>query len=65
VKSIGFDMGGGLNRTVTVYSYDGKQIAQYSGKFDIETNDYGTKVLFDKNGKRTIIYNAVVITQEN
>lgn len=56
---------GGLNRTVTVYSYTGEKIAEYTGKFDIQENDAGTKVLFDKDGKRTIIYNAVVIAQED
>lgn len=65
VKSMGSDLNGGLNRTVTVYSYTGEKIAEYTGKFDIEENDAGTKVLFDKDGKRTIIYNAVVIAQED
>lgn len=58
------DQNGGLDRILTVYSNDGKQLAQYEGKFDIEENDAGTKVLFDLNGKRTIIYNAIVIAQE-
>lgn len=63
IKSIGSNVSG-LERTVTVYSYSGEKIAEYTGKFDIQENDNGTKVLFDLDGKRTIIYNAIVIAQE-
>lgn len=63
LKTIGSDLTGGLNRTVTVYDNHGNVIKEYSGKIDVETNE--NKVLFDLNGKRTIIYNATVIVQEN
>lgn len=49
---------GGLNRVVNVYSYDGKLIATYEGKIDLEENE--GKVLFDLNGKRYVYYNAFV-----
>ena len=49
---------GGLNRVVNVYSYDGKLIATYEGKIDLEENK--GKVLFDLNGKRYVYYNAFV-----
>ena len=63
-KSLGSDLSGGLNRTVTVYSLDGNtKIAEYKGKLDVETTE--NKVFFDLNGKRTIIYNATVIVQED
>ena len=63
-KSIRSDLTGGLNRTVTVYDYNGNQIRQYHGKFDIEEND--TRVFFDdENGKRITIYNAIVISEED
>ncbi|MNG08399.1 hypothetical protein D3C84_917540 [compost metagenome] len=59
------EWGGGLQRKLTVYSSTGEPIAQYEGKFDIdsETAD-GGKVKFDLGGKRVIIYNATVITEE-
>ena len=53
------DVGGGLNRTITVYTADGKELATYEGKIDIETND-GGYVKFDFNGKRYIYYNCFV-----
>lgn len=47
-----------------VYSHEGELLAEYEGKFDISENESGTKVKFDLNGKRTIIYNAIVIVDE-
>lgn len=55
---------GGLERTVEVYSQDGQLIKTYEGKLDVQVNEYGNKVLFDLNGKRVIINNAVVVTEE-
>ena len=54
IKDTTSDFGGGLNRTI---------IKTYEGKCDIEESE--NKVLFDINGKRTIIYNAIVIAEEN
>ncbi len=54
---------GGLERTISVYSYDGNLLKTYKGKCDIEENE-SNKVLFDIDGKRVIIYNAVVIAEE-
>lgn len=53
----------GLNRTLEVYSHDGKLIKKYEGQFDLEWGD-GGKIKFDLDGKRHIIYNAIVITDE-
>lgn len=61
-KSCSSDLSGGLDRTVKVYSQTGELIAEYEGKFDIEESE--GKVLFDIDGKRVIIYNALVITEE-
>ena len=55
---------GGLNRTVTVYDNNGDIIESWNGKIDVEENSYGNKVLFDLNGKRKAVYNAVVIVEE-
>ena len=37
-KSWSSDMNGGLNRTINVYTLDGKLIATYEGKIDIDDN---------------------------
>lgn len=34
-KSISSDMGGGIDRTVTLYDYQGDELCSWSGKFDI------------------------------
>lgn len=48
----------GIERTVTVYTADGKQLAQYRGKIDISDSDGYVK--FDFDGKRYIYYNCFV-----
>lgn len=53
------NIGNGIERTITVYTADGKVIAQYTGKIDIEGND-GGYVLFDFEGKRYTYYNCFV-----
>lgn len=40
-----------MKRVITVYTADGKKIAEYKGKIDIDTND-GGYVKFDYKGKR-------------
>lgn len=54
---------GGLNRTVSVYSYDGDLLREYTGKFDI--SDSENKVYFDLDGKRVIIQGGIMISEEN
>lgn len=66
-KDFDSDLNGGLNRTVKVYDIDGELVAEYSGKFDIET-DHSTYILWDdEDGKRHIIYFSTfnVIIDEN
>ena len=53
------DWNGGMKRVITVYTADGKKIAEYKGKIDIDTND-GGYVKFDYKGKRYIYYNCFV-----
>lgn len=53
------NMENGIERTITVYTADGKVIAQYTGRIDIEGND-GGYVLFDFGGKRYTYYNCFV-----
>ncbi|MFD1708878.1 hypothetical protein ACFSCZ_19625 [Siminovitchia sediminis] len=64
VKNVISDTTGGMERVVKVYSEDGQLIEQYEGKIDIQDTEYGNKILFDLDGKRIIIYNATVITEE-
>lgn len=61
VVNIKSDISGGLQRTITVYTADGKKIANYEGKIDIETTS-GGYVKFDFDGKRYIYYNCFVET---
>ena len=66
-KDYNSEIGNGLYRTVKVYTYDGELVAEYTGKFDIET-DHSTYILWDDEmGKRHIIYftNFNIIIDEN
>lgn len=53
------NFGGGLDRTINVYTADGKKLATYSGKIDIGESE-GGYVKFDYDGKRYIYYNCFV-----
>lgn len=59
LKSCSSDISGGLYRTINVYSLDGKLLATYEGKIDIDDNENGS-VMFDLDGKRYVYYNAIV-----
>ena len=52
-------MNGGLDRILNVYTIDGKLIATYEGKIDIDDNSNGS-IMFDLNGKRYVYYNAII-----
>jgi len=62
-KSQESNLGGGIERTVTVYSYDGDEIQRWTGKFDVTENDQET--YFDIDGKRVIIQGGIIINEEN
>lgn len=64
-KDVTSDITGGLNRTVEVYDYSGHLLKTYTGKIDIATSESGNKIKFDVNGERYLIYNAIVIVEEN
>lgn len=64
VKDVKSNSSGGMERIVKVYGADGELIEQYEGKIDIKDTEYGNKVLFDLDGKRVVIYNATVVTEE-
>lgn len=66
MKSIKSDMGGGLNRTISVYDYSGQLIKSWTGKFDVAENPNKNQVYFDdQNGKRVIIDGGIIINEEN
>ena len=57
----------GITRTVTAYDINGNIIEQYSGKFDVETDNNGYILFDDENGKRHIIYfttGTIIIDEE-
>lgn len=62
-KSFTSDIAGGLDRTITVYDYNGTEIQSWTGKIDISESE--TEIYFDLDGKRTIIHGGIVIVQEN
>ena len=62
VKSFESNMNNGLNRTFTVYDYDGKKVFEDSGKLDY-VYENGTWYC-DKDGKRTSTSGGIVIVQE-
>lgn len=62
-KSVGSNMSGGLNRTVTLYDNVGNKLKSWHGKIDLESNDQ--EVFFDLNDKRVIIQGGIVVSEED
>lgn len=62
IKSMKSDFTGGLDRTLTVYDYNGGKINSWEGKFDVSESE--NEVYFDINGKRVIIHGGIVINEE-
>ena len=62
-KSMESNWTGGLNRTVTVYDYNGNPIKSWTGHFDVSENT--NEVWFDLDGKRVIITGGIIINEEN
>ena len=61
-KSFSSNVGNGLERTVTLYDYNGNVIKQYSGKFDVSSSE--TETYFDIDGKRVIIHGGIIVNEE-
>jgi len=62
LKSVASEYGGGLNRTVTLYDYNGNVLDEWSGQFDVTNSE--TEVYFDLDGKRVIIHGGIVVNEE-
>lgn len=55
----------GLDRKIEVYDGSGNLIKTYEGEdVRVDTNEYGNKVIFIIDGKRTALYNATVVVEE-
>lgn len=55
----------GLNRVVEVYDYNGNLLKTYEGRIDVRPDEVGNnRVLFEVNGKRVLVSNAIVIVEE-
>lgn len=66
-KNLSSEFNNGLNRSVYVYDMTGNLIKIYEGKIDIEETEGENKVKFDisdNNNQRIMIYNAIVIVEE-
>ena len=64
MKTLSSDWNGGLDRTVTLYNYNGQKMREWSGKFDLSNSSQ--EVYFDdQNGKRVIIHGGIVVVEEN
>lgn len=58
---------GGADRTVEVYTYDGKLLKTYHGRIDVKDSsgvDGETELLIN-NDRRVSIINGIVIIEEN
>ena len=62
VKTERSNLSGGINRTVTVYDYNGNRINSWTGTFDVTNSEYET--YFDIDGKRVVIHGGIVINEE-
>ena len=64
LKSIRSDWTGGLNRTITVYDYNGQKIKSWSGQFDVKETDRNSVYFDTADGKRVIISGGIIINEE-
>ena len=64
IKSIKSNWTGGLNRTVTVYDYNGQKIKSWSGQFDVKETNRNSVYFDTEDGKRVIISGGIIINEE-
>ena len=62
LKTFQSNANNGLDRTFTVYDYNGNKVFEDSGKLDYVYSD--GKWYYDKDGKRTSTSGGIVIVQE-
>ena len=64
IKSIKSNWTGGLNRTVTVYDYNGQKIKSWSGQFDVKETNRNSVYFDTEDGKRVIVSGGILINEE-
>ena len=64
IKSIKSNWTGGLNRTITVYDYNGQKIKSWSGQFDVKETDRNSVYFDTADGKRVIISGGIILNEE-
>lgn len=64
VKSITSNWTGGLNRTVTVYDYNGQKIKSWSGRFDVKETNRNSVYFDTEDDKRVIVSGGIIINEE-
>ena len=66
IKTTVSEWTGGLNRTATLYTNDGKPIKTWKGKFDLQASPNADRCrLFDVNGKRNVVCGGILVVEEN
>ena len=55
---------GGLERTATLYDYNGDTLGYWEGKFDIRDSGSDNQIFFDLNDKRVWIQGGIFVTEE-
>lgn len=64
VKSVKSEYTGGLERIAVLYSYDGKVLDTWEGKFDVAPAGNDVCRLFDIDGKRNMVCGGILTFKE-
>ena len=62
VKNINSDIHAGVERTATLYDYNGKIIQRWEGKMDMSSSTIETYLLIGE--KRVIIHGGIMVVEE-
>lgn len=63
-KSWNSDVSNGLERTVVLYDYEGDELTRWEGRIDLQVSEEGGHIVFDQDGKRTVITGGIVVSEE-
>lgn len=63
-KSLDSEISNGMNRTVVLYDYEGDELARWEGRIDLQVSEEGGHIVFDQDGKRTVITGGIVVSEE-
>ena len=63
VKDIDSDIRAGVDRTATLYDYNGKAIKKWEGKIDMSSSHTETYLLIGE--KRVMIHCGIMVVEEN